>query len=200
MLSAAALPPADPEFELVSVPPGAPGRVIVESYVRDCFEHYFGARLGVLMPELFALLDPHGSVTAAAGVRAASDGPLFLEQYLGRPVEQLLGAQLLRPIARSSIVEVGHVSAARGGSGHALFEALAQHLANGHAEFVACTATRRVRALLRHLGIASVDLGPARANQLTAAAEDWGSYYDHEPRVIAGPVRAGLASFLGRLS
>ncbi|MFG5409585.1 thermostable hemolysin [Piscinibacter sakaiensis] len=106
-------------------PAGDPGRAEVEAFVAAVFSERYGAELRQFAPMLAARRDEGGALVAAAGWRVADAGPLFLEQYLSRPVEELLGAP------RGRIVEVGHLAAAQAGE-----RVLATLLDNG-ADFIA---------------------------------------------------------------
>ena len=86
--------------------PGDPGRAAVEAFIRDIYRRRHGAQVRSFMPVLVSLHDASG-IVAAAGYRGAGSSPLFLERYLGAPVETLLaGAGGVAP-DRGGIVEVG---------------------------------------------------------------------------------------------
>jgi hypothetical protein len=46
-----------------------------------------------------------------------------------------------------------------------------------------------VQALLQRLGFAPELLGPADPTRLPDCGQQWGSYYQHQPNVLAGDVR-----------
>ena len=62
----------------------------VETFIRHGFEDAYGSQLAQLMPEIM-VLRRHSEIAAACGLRAAAMDRLFLEVYLDRPVEAVLG-------------------------------------------------------------------------------------------------------------
>ena len=165
-----------------------PRRAEVEAFIGGVYAERYGAKLRTFAPMLVALYDEQGPV-AAAGFRAAADGPLFLERYLDAPVERLLGAA---PLPRSGIVEVGHLVARKAGEGRRLILLLGPVLAAQGYRWVVSTLTEELRLLFLRLGVAPLALGVADPQRLGDAAADWGSYYEHYPVVLAGSLEAAL--------
>jgi hypothetical protein len=52
--------------------------------------------------------------------------------------------------------------------------------------------------VFRHLGLAPRALCPADPLLLGEARHDWGTYYDHEPQVMAGRIADGMAATRAR--
>lgn len=166
---------------------GDPRRAEVEQMIRSVYRERYQARVPQFAPVLVSLSEGEGlheRVVAAAGYRVASS-PLFLERYLDRPVEQLIGVDGAYP-ERSRIVEVGHLAAIQSGQGRRLILQLAQHLAGLQVEWVVSTLTEELRQLFNRMGVTPLALGAADPARLGTAAADWGSYYDHRPVVLAG--------------
>lgn len=119
-LTPAALPQPPSAFpvagRLTAHTPCDPQRAEVERCIRQTYAQRYGALVPAFAPVLLALREG-GQVLAAAGYRRAADRPLFLESYLEAPVEQLIAAQAGCPVARTQIVEVGHLAALRRGDG-----------------------------------------------------------------------------------
>lgn len=160
-----------------------PTRALLERTVRAVFQAEYGAQVPVFPHSLLARLDRDGQPEAVTGLRFAEDG-LFSEAYLDAPVEVVLGAAMGRAVNRGEIVEFSSLAAPRTGAALPLVGAairLCQAAGCTHGLF---TATARLRALLRRTGLVCVDLGPARPERLADAAA-WGSYYLHDPRVLA---------------
>jgi hypothetical protein len=170
-------------------PPGDPGRAAVEGFIRGVYTEHYGARVHRFAPMLVSLRDGDALV-AAAGYRRATQ-PLFLERYLDRPVEQLLGGAGA-PIARAQIVEVGHLASRRAGAGRRLIVRLAQHVGQLQIQWVVSTLTEELRNVLVRMGVEPLALGRADPARLGADAQDWGSYYAHHPLVFAGSLPAAL--------
>jgi hypothetical protein len=167
------------------------GRRSVEAFIRRIYVERYGADIRAFAPTLVSLHD-HGEPLAAAGYRAASQGPLFLERYLSRPVDELLAASASTPAARATIVEVGHLAAARAGEGRRLIRRLGPHLADLGFDWVVGTLTRELHHVFLRMGISPLILGQANPAALGEEAGGWGSYYDHAPAVLAGDLRTAL--------
>ncbi len=168
-------------------------RQATESFIGQVYEQHYGASIDHWMPTLVSL-DDDDIVNAAAGYRAATD-PLFLECYLGQPVEAAIAAVAGRPVARNSIVEVGHFASVLPGQGRRLMAHLGRHLADQGFQWVVSTATRELRVIFERLRIRPQVLAAADPQVLGDAAADWGTYYDHTPMVLAGEIRSNLGRF-----
>lgn len=169
-----------------------PRHAMLAGFVRGTYRQHFGARLGAVMPELCALVEADGRPRAVAGLRAAASGPLFLEQYLPVPIESAIAAACGQPIRRADVWEVGNLATRCPGAARELVASAAGLLAERGAVWVAFTATRRVLAVFRRLRIPLLALGDAQAGMVHDDGTDWGSYYAHGPRVVAGRVLHGL--------
>lgn len=160
-----------------------PMRDRLERSIRAVFLAEYGAHVPELPMSLLACLDADGAPAAATGLRFTVDG-LFSEAYLDGPVETVLAAALDRAVARDRIVEFSNLAALRPGAALPLIAVAIRHCLAVGAEFGLFTATARLRALLRRAGLGSIDLGPARRERMAGAAA-WGSYYRHDPHVLA---------------
>lgn len=166
------------------------GRADGERFIQSIYAASYGARIPSFAPVLVTL-EEEGVIVAAAGYRRALE-PLYLERYLGAPIEQAIAATGRLTPSRSRIVEVGHLASARPGEGRRLMALLAAHLAERGDAWVVSTATEGLRALLARIGIVAIELGEARGEILGPEHADWGSYYAHRPNVLAGELLANL--------
>ena len=178
--------------------PGDPGRAAVEDFIRGVYRERYGADVRQFARSLVSLRDGDDELVAAAGYRAANQSPLFLERYLGMPVEARLAGQSPVAPARSRIVEVGHLAAGRAGEGRRLVLLLGPHLASQGFQWVVSTLTEELRHLFLRLGIVPMPLGVADPAMLGEEAARWGSYYDHRPMVLAGRIDHALKSLARR--
>ena len=167
---------------------GDAGRQQVEALIRSVYQKAYGAQIDGFAPVLVTW-ETAGEVVATAGYRSAEE-PLFLERYLDRPIESALMAP--HAVARSRIVEVGHLTSVRPGEGRRLIVALAVHLSNSDVEWVASTVTAELRQLVVRLGLGAVALASARRERLGVDGDSWGSYFDHDPIVMAGHLPTAL--------
>lgn len=173
----------------------------VEQFIAGIFARRFGARIPAFAPVLVSLRDPSdGAIVAAAGYRPAGEGALFLERYLGAPVEAVLAQRLNAAPRRPDVVEIGHLAASRAGAGRRLMIQLGPHLEQRGFRWIVCTLTQELRHLLPRLGITPLALARADAAALAGEAAAWGSYYDHGPVVLAGELAPALRRFRQRLA
>lgn len=170
-----------------------PRRTTVEDFVRHAFALKHGARIRSFMPTLFALEGSEQRVCGVAGIRSADAEPLFLERYLPRPIELVLSDRTGAPVKREQIVEVGNLASL---SCRAAFHlvALLPRLLNerGHL-WVTFTATDVVRDILGQFKAPIMDLSSATADKVAGLGDDWGRYYESDPRVMAAWLPHGLA-------
>jgi hypothetical protein len=65
-------------------------------------------------------------------------------------------------------------------------------------DYLLFTANRAVRVSLMRSGFASVPIASADRSRLGAASEDWGSYYNGQPQVMLGDVRAAMKACMAK--
>jgi hypothetical protein len=169
-----------------------PQRGSFEAFISERFSRAYGARLSHFLPHLLGVKDGLGRWQAAAGYAAAGVQQLFLEQYLDQPIEHALAEEVGRSIQRNSIVEVGNLAAVSAGMARALIPQLARHLHRMGYRWVAFTATRALRNSFQRLGLRPLHLAAADPARLPDRGASWGSYYDQDPRVMAGKISLGL--------
>ena len=174
------------------------GRGVVERFAADQYALHYSAQVAEFYPHQLALFDNEG-LRACLGFRAASDGPLFLEQYLHTPVERAIGARLGPALARSQIVEVGGLAADWAGAGRRLIVMAIVWLHGAGYNVAAFTATRGLVNSFVRLGLSPLDLGSADPARLAPSATDWGRYYAHGPRVYAGLIGESAAQTMPAL-
>lgn len=160
-------------------------------FIRRRFELAYGARPTLRVPELLALTTAQGSLLAAVGVRNAACESLFLEDYLGEPVESHMPAF---GVARQAIAEIAHLAGVEAGVSRYLFASLAVWLDSLGYQWVVCTGTDQLRNSFRRLGIETHVLADAEPSCLDDGGADWGRYYDHHPVVMALSVTESLAA------
>ncbi|MFZ4499134.1 MAG: thermostable hemolysin [Burkholderiales bacterium] len=160
-----------------------PCRPRAEALIRDVYKARYAADIRSWMPFLAARRD-HQGMQAAAGFRPATER-LYLEHYLDRPVDEAIASHIGRIPRRGSIVEVGHLASHRGGAGALLLLDLADHLHRNGFDWLVNTATADTRRLILGLRAAPLALAAADPTRLPDAGAAWGSYYAHEPVVLA---------------
>ena len=164
----------------------------IERFIAARFDEVYGARVRHFMPRLLGLHETSGALIAALGLRPAQAGPLFLEQYLDAPVEQVIAEHFGVAASRSEIVEVGNLAGATPGALRRLIPALTARV---HAEgfrWVAFTGSARLCSGFTRLGLPLDVVAPAQIERLPLEERDsWGSYYEHDPAVMLGNVVTG---------
>lgn len=170
-------------MRIIEIPSGHPLRPAVSRFIRATYLLFYDARIEALPKTLVALVDDKGKVLAAAGLRDASE-PFFSEHYLDAPIESLLSGISRKPLDRQSIVEVSSLaSRAPAISAHFMRELVFYGERLGY-DWTFFTATGRLEKLLRRMKLPLLDLGEAREDRVPNP-ENWGSYYETEPRVVA---------------
>ena len=161
-------------------------RSVVESEIQRLYRKRYGAVLETFAPVLVAELTQAGTVECAAGFRFGHE-PLFLECYLDGPIEEILEHHLCSQFERSRIVEVCHLAGAGTGCSLRFVRNLIATLEATEVEAAIFTATRPLRHLLGRSGLSLVELGVATIHRVPRP-ETWGSYFEHDPRIMAiGP-------------
>lgn len=180
---------------LCQVRPGTAAAERVMDFIRRRFLQAYGARPELRPLPLMVLVNRHGTLLAAVGVRPATSERLFLEDYLDQPVERALPEP---GCCRDNIMEIAHLAGVEAGVSRLLFSAMALWLERHGMNWVVCTGTGQLHNGFQRMGIQVADLGSARPERLADGGDDWGSYYQHNPRVMAMHVPEGLAGLRSR--
>jgi hypothetical protein len=175
-----------------SLPDGI-NRQAAEAFVHDCFHQYYQADVQHYLPILMGLSDESQQLQAVLGFRHAShEEPLFLENYIDQPVEQLLASRIQAPVDRERLVEVGNLAVTPRGGGRWLITALTAYLSATQAEWALFTIGPVLQNAFKRMGLELIDLAEARRERLPEAEQSlWGRYYEQKPRVMAGNVAHG---------
>jgi len=196
-------------LQLQPVRAGETGREALEAYVRDRFATKHGATVRSFMPTLVSFRDRQGELRGVAGLRGAEESRLYLEQYLDRPVERVLGDRLsssagncaaTRQVRRDEIVEVGNLAGASCRAAVRMVAQLPVYLMSRRYSWIVFTATGALRQILEGFGAPLIELGRADPGSVAGTPDAWGRYYETDPRVFAGylPDADRLAGFAHR--
>jgi hypothetical protein len=166
-------------------------RAAVESMIRDHYARRYDASLTGSMPDLLTLISGNGELLAAIGVRSAAVGPLLLERYFDRPVEQLLESRSGRQVTRSRVVELGNLAVADPLCARWMVVAVNAYLKGAGFDWVTFTLIPSLYNTFRRLGLALLYLADADGERLGEGRHEWGRYYDLQPQVYAGDVDYG---------
>lgn len=155
-------------------------RVQIESFIKQGFQKVYGADISVTMPTLLAV--KNASFKAALGIRSANE-PLFVEQYLSNPIEHVLMTNG-SSVAREHIAEIGHLYSNKSRFALPLLLTAGVSLFVNEYRYITFCATSQVRQLVLGAGIDVVDIGVADKAKISST-DNWGSYYDTLPSVVA---------------
>jgi hypothetical protein len=172
-----------------------PGRAAAKRLIQDAYRRVFGAHLNEFYPGIATLQSRTGSLEGAVGVRYAASHPLFLEQYLNVSADARLSSVSGRPAGREAIVELGNLSVRRPAQTYPFMNLIGTWLHSYRIEWMLFALTGSLRRLFARSGVAMLELGVAYPSRLASALTDWGSYYDHDPRIVAIHLPAALEQF-----
>lgn len=158
----------------------------VEAFIHAVFKVSYGANITAFMPTLVALRDSNGVLMAAFGIRSAAQEALFLEQYLDRPIEQLLTEKLGKNITRNQVTCIGNLAVSNPRNAGVLIAHIIQHSLDIGIEWCVATAHHSLQNGLIKSGRDVYPLHIADKALLPPEQQSiWGSYYDNLPQVIA---------------
>lgn len=152
-----------------------------------------GASIRSFMPTLYALQGRDDRICGVAGVRSAAVESLFLERYLSQSIESTLSAHVGERVTREQIVEVGNLSSLRCRAALHLVALLPRLLIDRGHLWVTFTATDAVRGILERFDAPVIELSGATADKVAHLGDDWGRYYECDPRVMAAWLPHGLS-------
>lgn len=170
----------------------APERAELEAFVGAAFKRGHDATVSSFMPTLLSFRDGAGQLRGVVGLRGASPQPLYLEQYLERPVEAAIATATGNAVRREQVVEVGNLAGANCRAAVRIVALLPAYLLSRDYRWIVFTATSTVRGILQGFGAPLVELARADGMRVAASPDRWGSYYDKDPRVLAGYLPASL--------
>lgn len=160
-------------------------------FIRDHYHQHFGASIFALLPYILTLCDGEGHLLATCGVMPASQGTLFLEQYLNQPAEITLQQHGFSNTGRDGIVEAGNFAAVDGAATRVMYAAVCLLLNHYRYRYIMFTGTRKIRNTFSRLHLQPVCLAAADRSRLSDNPEGWGRYYEHTPQVMAGDLSGG---------
>jgi hypothetical protein len=152
--------------------------------IREQFRSHFAAEVEDDCGRVLAFLDTKGRLVGACGV---NDVParFFSRHYVGdvaAAVEIAFG-----DAGPSRITELAHFCVTHPRIVCQAVPVLANLLHRGGSRYLVCTVTATLRRLFAGKHLTGKVLAPATADRLPFDLRDnWGTYYDHDPLVMAG--------------
>lgn len=163
-----------------------PDYLCVADFIKTVYRQSYDARIEVSYPVLMNVRNAKGDILCAVGVRYAAGGPLFLENYTKTALDVILGC------ARRHIAEIGNLASGGQGASVFLFAALAAYLDHQGIRHAAITGTDFLHRYFERSGLEPRRICDADIKSVRDGGQDWGSYYDRQPRVLVGSVRTGF--------
>lgn len=165
-----------------------------EQFIHDVFHHAYGANLRSFYPTLlsFQSADRH---RAAVGYRDGAVRPLFSEQYLDHPADELISARKGNAISRTQLVEVGNLALASPGEARWVIAAVTQYLYEMGYRWVLFTAVKPLFNAFLRLGLKPIELAEADACLLPDKGLNWGRYYDPDRWFASATLNRAIANF-----
>ena len=159
----------------------SPGRTDVESFIINGFQKSYNASVSVNMPWVLAIKD--GQFKAALGIRSAVN-PLFIEQYLDTPIENVI-SNVASNVSRDEIAEIGNLYSNAKRFTLPLFLVTAVSLFCNNYRYMVFSGTEHVLKLIQKIGVDTRFIVDADQNKLNPSTDDWGSYYHTNPKVVS---------------
>lgn len=150
-------------------------RKSLENTVKEGFLVAYNATLTSFMPLLSQYTLTEGQCTL--GLRQAT-APLFIEQYLAESIDCFLPEHT----ARNKVFELGNLCSTHRKATLSHFIVVNEALQSVGAEYLVFCATKKVRALLRLLGVNCNEIAVANSFVVEHPL-NWGSYYANQPTV-----------------
>jgi hypothetical protein len=159
---------------------------VLHQFIRQRYADTYQAHINHFLPLLLASFTT-SVVQGVLGLQPGISGQFFVEQYFDTSIEQQISKATGQTVDRRQVIETGNLASMKGGS-QRLFIVLTELLYQAGFHWVCFTATPQVQALLQRLGFAPELLGPADPARLPDCGQQWGSYYQNQPNVLAGDV------------
>lgn len=166
--------------------PGAEDRPELERFVYNSFKLNYAAQVKHFMPLLVSLRNTKGELIAVCGFRNAGLERLFLEAYLDGPIDAVLSSMSGHKVAREDVVEVGNFASFPPGMSRHMIPLLAAYIRAIGAKWMVFTAIPKISNAWKRLGVDLIRVSKASKERLARdCREEWGSYYDACPYVVA---------------
>ena len=190
--------PCRAEDGLEIVPPGHPDRASLQRFIADGYARAYGADVRHFARTLVGLRRADWQWKAAVGYTLVGPEAVFLEQYLDRPVEDVLTERTGAAVRRDEIVEVGNLAALDAGAARQIIVRMTELLHRLGRSWVVLTSTKALLNSFSRLGIHPIRLAKADPGRLPDGGASWGTYYASEPCIMTASIPLGYARLLAR--
>ena len=176
---------------------GEPGRKHLERFISKVFKNYYNADLDHFYPNLLSIetnepgaFKSDDSIKAVAGIRSATEEPLFSEFYLEHPLLKELTAIYDKTISREIVVEVGNLAPANVAQMRWLITVMTGFLYSAGFRYIVFTAIPGVSNAFKRMKLPLNPIIEAKQSRLPDAIKNkWGpEYYQLKPMVLSGDI------------
>lgn len=178
---------------------GEAGREPLESFIQNIFKLAYDAELTTFYPNLAAFTTA-GQLRGVVGYRDGMVKPLFSEQYLDRPIEEVMTQHLGQNVERRLLVEVGNLALLGPGEARWVIAATTALLHAAGYRWVLFTAVKSLFNAFHRLGLNPIQIATPDPARLPGGGRNWGSYYEAGPVVCAGDIEAGWRKLSAHVS
>lgn len=161
-----------------------PERLFLESFISNSFKKTHQAELSSYLSILFSGKS-NSELKVAIGIQNLKDHIAFLEQYLSIPVHKAMEQLVGYPVNREQIFEIGNLAAVDIQNAKLIIAFLVFYFSIQKVEWAVCTGTIAVRYALKQMGLVFNVLEEADPLALQDEGEQWGSYFEQKPQVLA---------------
>ncbi|MFZ2540519.1 MAG: thermostable hemolysin [Gallionella sp.] len=172
--------------------PDSADRIELVHFISDIFHRNYGLhqnsgeRIKHLNLYLMSLRDQNDQLIAACGLRSASFEKLHLESFLNQPIEVMLSEHGGTPVERGNIIEIDNFTVENLDMARYLVAAINDQLHFTSKYWAVFTSVLTVSDEFSKLGMHPIVLADADKSRLPAEEqEEWGSYFNQKPQVIA---------------
>ncbi|MFL4393903.1 thermostable hemolysin [Acinetobacter pittii] len=161
-----------------------PERFFLESFINNSFKKTHQAELSSYLSTLFSGKS-NNDVKVAIGIESLKDHIAFLEQYLSIPVHKAIEQSVGYQVNREKVFEIGNLAAIDIKNAKLIIAFLVFYFSIHKVEWAVCTGTIAVRYALKQMGLIFHVLEKADPLALQDEGEQWGSYFEQKPQVLA---------------
>lgn len=159
-------------------------RKTIENHIAKGFNQAYQAEITEFMPLLVGL--GRDKIEAALGVRTGRDS-MFVETYFDTSLKQALAEKGFH-CPRHRLAEIGNLYSGSSRYTMPLLLLTAMALFQQHISVLVFTATTKLQRMMEHGGLTLHYLTEANEAKLGEPKQNWGSYYETAPQVVAAKV------------
>jgi hypothetical protein len=150
----------------------------IKNFITNIFFERHQAKVNYFQDN-FLVISENFQIVAVIGYKMAEKNVLLIESYTDAPVDKLLNN-----ITRDKIIEVGNLSSVGSGLGQIIISSLVVFLSEQDYHWLFLTAPEKILNTMKKIGLSFTVVSEANKSDVSNP-DDWGTYYDNKPYVIA---------------